>query len=481
MNCRNHPTRKGHFHCPECDGFYCPDCISKRQIREIVGMETYNYCPKCNVMASTVSVGSLVTPFWRKMNYFFTYPLQFQPLVFIIFFSIFGMVADFTFWGPVIFYGVLVKYSYMVLTNTAHAKLDPPDIEVDIFTSGYGPLFQQALLYVALFFSFGWVAANLGPIIGGVYFLICLLLLPLMIIVLAAMGSLLHALNPLVLFSIGTRIGPRYFLLYLFLVIIGGAPAALGHYVLDYFPVILKQYLSCVAMIYYMIMAYNLMGYVLLQYSSEIGYEVDYADFEKSQRKENKKKVVSQNPLDLLLEKISHMVRDGRLNEAMDLILKETGGEFKDYLLAEKYFKLLKATKNKDDLVPHGNLVLSMAVKRNNKKDAVDIYKDCLAVDSAFLPTPEVLLKLTDWMIQLGESKLALTSLSSFTKKYKDHPLIYEVYLKMARILKEKMNNANKAKEIIRYLITKYPGHELQPHAKRYWQLLNRKKATAEG
>jgi len=288
-------------------------------------------------------------------------------------------------------------------------------------------------------------------------------------------------LNPLVLFSIGTRIGPRYFLLYLFLAIIGGAPAALGHYVLDYLPIILASYLSYVATIYYMIMAYNLMGYVLLQYSSEIGYEVDYEDFEKSQRKNKKKKVASQNPRDLLLEKVSNMVRDGRLDEAMDLILQETDGEFKDYLLAEKYLKLLKAAKNKDDFIPHGTLVLSMAVKRNNKKDAVDIYQDCLAVDPAFLPNPEILLKLSDWLVQLGEAKLALTTLHSFTKKYKDHHLIYEVYLKMARILKEKMNNINKAKEIIRYLITKYPGHELQPQAKRYWQLLNRKKAAAEG
>jgi len=478
LNCRNHPTQKGHFHCPECDAFYCPECISKRQIQEIIGMEIYHYCPKCNVLASTVSVGSLVTPFWQQLNYFFTYPLQLQPLLFILFFGFFGLAADFAFWGQVIFYGALVKYSYLVLTNTAHARLTPPDIESDLFTSGYGALFQQAVLYLCLIFSSLWILAKLGQVVGLIYILTCLLLLPLMIIALVAMGSLLHALNPLVLYSIGTRIGSKYYLLYLFLVIIGGAPAALVHFGAEYINVFVLKYLSKVATVYYTIMAYNLMGYVLLQYSSEIGYEVNYDDFERSQRKKVTKKSVSKNPRDQLLEKVSNMVRDGRLDTAMELILQETDGEFKDYLLAERYFKLLKAAKQNEDLLTHGALVLDMAVKRNNKKNTVDVYKDCLEVDKNFLPSSESLLKTVDWVVQLGDAKLGLNTLLRYTKSYKDDPLLYEVYLKIAQIFKEKMNDTNKAKKIIRYIVKKYPQHELQPQAKLYWQILNRQRAA---
>ncbi len=54
------------------------------------------------------------------------------------------------------------------------------------------------------------------------------------------------------------------------------------------------------------------------------------------------------------------------------------------------------------------------------------------------------------------------------TKTCPDHAVIPEVYFFMARVLNEKMQNKIKAKQIISWVIKKYPGHKSASMAERY-------------
>jgi len=170
------------------------------------------------------------------------------------------------------------------------------------------------------------------------------------------------------------------------------------------------------------------------------------------------------------------MVRGALLDEAMVLLLGENMENFTEYAMAEKYFELLKKAGRNDDLLNHGALVLDMAVARNRKKEAVRLYKDCLAVDPNFLPGPKILLKMVDWIAQHGEAELARETLERFTVLHKDHPMLYEVYLKLIGVLWDKMNKVREAKLVLLHLVQRYPGHVLQPQARLYWQMLKRQK-----
>jgi len=193
-----------------------------------------------------------------------------------------------------------------------------------------------------------------------------------------------------------------------------------------------------------------------------------------TRQKDAKKKIASETVGDALLAKVSRIAGEGRLDEAIALVLKENGGRFTEYVMAEKYFELLKLAGRHDDLLAHGGLVLDMAVGRNRKKEAVKLYKDCLAVDPNFFPEPNILLKMVDWMVQQGEVELARETLERFTAFHEDHPMLYEAYLKLVGVLWDKMSKINEAKLVLLHLIQKYPGHELQAQTRLYWQMLKR-------
>ncbi len=100
-----------------------------------------------------------------------------------------------------------------------------------------------------------------------------------MIIVLASSRSLFAALNPVVCTRIATRIGASYLLMCIFLLLLLFAPGFILKLTSDAMPEKLLLFLSYAASLYYAIISYNLMGYVILQYHEEIGYEVDADQF----------------------------------------------------------------------------------------------------------------------------------------------------------------------------------------------------------
>ena len=64
----------------------------------------------------------------------------------------------------------------------------------------------------------------------------------------------------------------------------------------------------------------------------------------------------------------------------------------------------------------------------------------------------------------------ALSSLVKFTKSYKDHPLLPDVYFFLAKFLHTRMDNHAKAKEILGYLTKNYASHEVAGSAEKYLQ-----------
>jgi len=152
-----------------------------------------------------------------------------------------------------------------------------------------------------------------------------------MIIVLVATGSLIHAINPVVFITIAWRIGWGYLLMYLFLTILGGAPVALGRYVIAYLPANSHLFLFTLAKCFYTIISYHLMGYVILQYHEEIGYEVDL-DEEDSILQENKSKQRAGNEI---LNKVDILIKEGKIDDAIFLIRGEATGSISDIVNQE--------------------------------------------------------------------------------------------------------------------------------------------------
>lgn len=472
--CTYHPTKAAHFTCHECTGSFCEECVSDRSFQKYGRTEAAYYCPKCNVPAINLGMGNILPPFWQRIPSFFVYPFRLQPLFFMMALATVATVFPRSFLVS-LFSGItLIKYSYAVLTNTAHGNLGSPKDFTKIVGGDIDIVFKQFGIFVAMFFGFAWFAKSFGVLAGLLFVGFAILSVPAMIMSLAATESLIQALNPMVFVRIMSRIGWPYLLMYLFLLMMSGGPAALAPYIVGALSPIVQVFLFSFAKMYYTILSYNLMGYVLLQYQEEIGYEVDYEEVKKHTIPDKKGGggVTSGDNEIKILEEVEKNVMDGRIDEAIQFIQSETQGKIEGVPLAKRFYDLLKIAKRKNELVKHCKVYIDVLVKKVMFSEVIRIYKEGLAINPQFIPNADSLYKIAEWMSRSGDAKNAMNMAVKFIKLNPTHALTPEAYYLIAQILHERLNNIPKAREILKAIVSKYPDHDLAGKANNYLQQL---------
>ena len=324
--CGYHPTKPAQWNCSSCDADYCPECVTKRSLPRYGRTETYYYCPKCEGIVDRLGISNIIDPFWNRVPKLFLYPFHPRSLVLmlllsvgVVFFSKPGLINLII---NVVLWGILLKYSHAALKNTAHARYSPPKINSETIFEDFGIVFKQFAIFIILGIAMVKVTQMFGPLIGLAFLVVAILSIPSMIIVLVATGSLIHAINPVVFITMAWRIGWGYLLMYLFLTILGGAPTILGRHVITYLPASSHLFLFSLAKCFYTIISYHLMGYVILQYHEDIGYEVDL-DEEDSILEEKKPEQAAGSEI---LNRVDILIKEGKIDDAIFLIRSETGG-----------------------------------------------------------------------------------------------------------------------------------------------------------
>jgi hypothetical protein len=484
-SCSYHPTRAAHYHCPKCDAHFCPDCISKRSKAEYGISKDLLFCPKCNVPVKMLNVGSFIAPFWTRLPKFFAYPLQFKPLLLILVLSAAGVLLS---WVPLIqliLWGVLIKYSYAVLRSTVNGSLRPPDLSYEVLGEDFGQAFKQIALFLVVGVAVAVAFAQLGPALGFLCLFFALLLVPAMIIVLAVSSSLINALNPVTFVTIAFRIGWGYLLMYLFLALLLAAPAILADSVASFMSPVLRKFLFLAANQYYTIITYNLMGYVMLQYHSEIGYEVSAEDFVDQspvlQREFASADETRQDPTEAILNQVNILIKDGRADDAAILMRDRLRGRSGDRVLCERYYNLLKITQRVPEMLTHGVDYLDLITAENDRSTGCEVYKECLALDPQFTPNPDALFKIGAWCMEDGDLKNGLNALVRFIKVNPHHALVPKAQFLFGKNVYEKLHNFDRAEKALKALVQKYPDHDITAHARKYLELMKRTKLADVG
>ncbi|MCG6981318.1 MAG: tetratricopeptide repeat protein [Deltaproteobacteria bacterium] len=467
-SCSYHPAKPAHFECSKCDADYCAECVIKRAVPTYGRTETYYYCPKCQEIVERLDISDIIDPFWIRLPKFFIYPFHPRPLVLMLLVSV-GVVL---FARPglvnllinIALWGVLLKYSHAALKNTANSRYYPPRINSETIADDFGIVFKQVAIFVIVGIALAKVAQIFGPFIALVAMVVAILSIPAMIIVLVATGSLLHAVNPVVFITMAWRIGWGYLLMYLFLTILGGAPVLLGRHIIAHLPASTHLFLLALAKCYYTIISYHLMGYVILQYHDDIGYEVELDD-EDSILTENK---VGQPAGSEILNRVDILIKEGKIDDAVFLIRSETGGKIAELELAERYYNLLKIKQNIPDLLRHAVTYLDLLAEAKDKEKLCEVYSECAARDPGFVPSSSTLFKVASCLNQAGNPKAAVNSYNRFVKANPKDPLLPKAYFLAANIIHEKLKNPKKAVGILKTLLKTYPNHEIIPHVQKY-------------
>lgn len=456
---------------------FCNTCVVARDKGGYAHGEKLYLCPGCNLPAEWLGISNVVEPFWKRLHKFFIYPFGPFPLLLMLVLAVGAVLAkDGGFISALVMlliWSVRIKYSFEALKTTARGDLRAPKPTADLLTKDFGPVFKQivliALLIAAGFGSF-FLAAVLGPFGFFLFVVIVLslvLLSPSMLILLITTNSLFGAINPFLFVPLAVRIGWGYLLMFFFLILLNGAPTALFYSIIQYLPEQTHFFLYSIGETYYSIISYHLMGYVLLQYSEDIGYKVDLEDFRSGDA--GAASPVEVAPEDQIMAQVAPLIQEGRMDDAIEQIeVAVRGGRVNAAGIRERYYTLLKTANRPRKLIEEGEVYLEQLVGENKMLKAAQVYGDCVAVEGGFSAEPEVMLKLGGWFNETEKAQDAIGAYNRLIKAYPNSALVPRAYFQAAQALHTGLRNTGKAKKILTALLKKYPNDDVAPMARQF-------------
>ena len=471
IQCKFHPTQAAHWQCDKCLSPLCPQCIDRREKGPQFPNEHLYFCPRCNVESRWLGAGNIIDPFWKRLLKFFTYPFHPRPLYLMVAVSFIILIC--TEHPGIISLGIIAMaycsmllYSFAALKHTARGNLSPPPLNKTTLSDDIALVFKQLGMYILIGLAFFLTTAKVGLLPGIVILIISLLGLPAMIILLVTTGSLLQAVNPMMFVPLAIRIGWGYLLMYIFLILLGGAPQALAGWIVPVLPARSIPFLFSFAKFFYMLISYHLMGYVLMQYHMEIGYSIDQDAFRETDA------VTVAEPKDAdakTLQEVELLLREGEVESAITLIKDKRNPESMQSIeLSETYMKMLRLKKMEAELNDHLKVHLRLQVDSNDKAGSLRFYAVCMKKDAGFLPAPETLFKLAGWLYGEGKVKPALSTFNRLIASHPESPVIAGAHFRMAQIYNDRLFKPDKALEILNTAIEKFSNDEIADRMKAY-------------
>lgn len=206
-------------------------------------------------------------------------PLRSAPLVLIVIFSFglgFASIAGLT--GiplAAILSSWFLKYAFVLLDHAAQGKLEPPVLSVEMIN----PLDEQRpflllLLLLGMFYATGAAAYWFGPVLGWLTGMIALGIVPAIVAVQGATGSVLQSLHPGIVFGLIARLRGDYVLILVCALLFAGLDRVItiSPLVADY-PLVVR-----IAMLMYLWLAlFALIGGVLFTRRLDIGLDAAYS------------------------------------------------------------------------------------------------------------------------------------------------------------------------------------------------------------
>ncbi|HNR12430.1 MAG TPA: tetratricopeptide repeat protein [Thermodesulfobacteriota bacterium] len=212
------------------------------------------------------------------------------------------------------------------------------------------------------------------------------------------------------------------------------------------------------------------MGYVLLQYHDKVGWEVNLEEYVSSRNSLEKQKSGTgqktvHNPT---LDMVDVMIRDGQIEEAIGYIREQIESAPTDLNLAGRYYKLLKAKQSVPEMLEHAKRYLDILFQTKQGETAYQVYTECAAKDPQFTPFPAAHFKIAGLLNKKGNYKGAINAYNRFVKANPHDAQVPRAYFLASTILHERLNNSQKAREVLSALLKRYPSHDIVPDVENY-------------
>lgn len=408
-----------------------------------------------------------VQPFWQRLGAISKYPLQSGAFLTVLLFTglrfFEWMLSGVSWIGSVIvslflWMGVL-KYAVEALVQTAHGKLDAPELSRSVSESqAWDQIKLQILLWLMLFFGailFGILLGPIGALLWGGF---VVLAMPGATITLALTNNLWGSLNPKGWIELMGAFGWPYFAVAVLCGVYQLSAANAQAFALPFLPGVVGYLFAWFLTHYVLIATFHLMGYLVYQYADRVGHEV------KRDEAPAKLRNLRADPDQGLVDEAEALVQDGRPDEAAAMLREHIGSRGGTVLLHDHYRKLLKAQQDQAELLRHAQIYLPALLAQDNLKRALEVLQESYALDAQFsTDIADDTHRLASRASQFGQHQLALRLIAGFHKRWPKHKDIARNYLLAAKLLTDKLNREDQAAQLLTQLKALRPDDELMP------------------
>lgn len=346
----------------------------------------------------------------------------------------------------------VLKYGYDALSHTAHGYLSPPPINGDTVLDGYElPIKHFAMLI--LLAAAGVALMRAWPASARFYPLLVIVLQPAIMITLGLERSLVAAINPAQFGRIAADIGWPYLAVAGLVLLLGGAPGTVVTLVGQQLPITGQIFVWTFAQCFFLIVSMHLMGYLIYQYYDRVGFNPEVLEEQNDE-------------WEPILAPLRDELDNGRYEDAADRLWTLTR-EHPDHSIwmRQKRHKALKLTNKNNDFVDNGGKLLGELIDANRLRDATEIYIDLTDYDPQLRPAREKDYEpLMDMLVHRGEYARAVRMANGFHRDFPNSSSIPPLYLEVARLFSEFLDQPEKARQVADFLLKNYPDH---PAAKR--------------
>ncbi len=406
---------------------------------------------------------TVITPFWNRMPRFFLYALT-PPALYILFLLaiVNTLTVDLARGGSVLFAGAIslaatffaVKYGYDILERTAHGRLAPPRLNGQTLFDNYElPIKQIGVMILLVVLGVG-IMLVFAPAIF-VYLVVVIALFPAMILTLALERSITAALNPVTLFGIAFRIGWPYFAVLGLLLLLNGGSGTLMTFFGQGVPLAARAFVGALAQNFFFFVMMNLTGYLIFQYHDRVGFQPEAL-------------VARDDGWGDLLDPVDEDVEAGNVAAAAERLRNFVHAHPEHAIrLRQKRHQVLKLGEDEDTLIDNAGKLLADLIDASRMREATEVYIDITDVDPALRPSREGDYEaLMNMLVQRGEYRRAVRMANGFHKDFPRSASIPPLYLEVARVFSDYLQQPDKARQVADFLIKRFPDHPAAARAK---------------
>ena len=467
--CKYHPDMPARWACNHCVINFCNNCIQAVNGEDPV-------CPVCGKPAESLGAGNLIRPFWQRIHQFFLYPLQFSPMLFmlllIVISIIFNMLpADKMPFGILIeiaMFMLFLKYAYVVLENTAQGFLRAKRIQGEMLTENLETPFKQIFVVFLFLIFLSELAAldNVALLYIGLFF--TALIFPASVMVLAVEHRFFRAINPVRLLEVIHRLGGAYFIMCLYILLLLVGAMEVTNLMVEYLPSNIYMPVGNFIIMYFILVMFNMMGYVIYQYHERLGYSIEQ---EYSESGESGSWPHESEPA---LREVEILFHEGKLDEVRKRLISMIQEHPGNLLYRERLHRLIQKSGDMEGLRNYSADYLVRLILEDRPSEAIRVYSDCYKLDKNFkFGNGRQRFLMAQLLNKNGQSRAALNLLTDLHVDFPGYDGIPQAYLLVAKIMCESFNEDEKARQVLKFLQKKYPTHPRMPQVNEYMKIIS--------